>query len=52
MQFVEPTCRPYRGPQAGEAGAENDDVFHGLTLPLHHQAAGLVHGYPTPAVGT
>ena len=35
MQFVESTCRPDRGPQASKAGAENDDIFHGRTLPTY-----------------
>jgi hypothetical protein len=33
MQFVESTCRSDRGPQASKAGAENDDIFHGRSLP-------------------
>ena len=35
MQFVESTCRPDRGPQASEAGADNDDIFHRRTLPTY-----------------
>jgi hypothetical protein len=33
-QFVESTCRRERGPQASKAGSENNDIFHGRTLPI------------------
>jgi hypothetical protein len=35
MQFVESTRRPDCGPQASEPGAEDDDIFHGRTLPTY-----------------